>query len=44
PAELESVDKCLHLLGFDEQEYTQLLTKIQTLTKQLGGIENEKIV
>ncbi|WP_270995958.1 MarR family winged helix-turn-helix transcriptional regulator [Listeria seeligeri] len=44
PAVLESVDKCLHLLRFDEQEYTQLLTKIQTLTKQLGGIENEKIV
>lgn len=44
PAVLESVDKCLHLLGFNEQEYTQLLTKIQTLTKQLGGIENEKIV
>lgn len=44
PAVLGSVDKCLHLLGFDEQEYTQLLTKIQTLTKQLGGIENEKIV
>ncbi|AHI56713.1 MarR family winged helix-turn-helix transcriptional regulator [Listeria ivanovii] len=44
PAVLESVDRCLQLLGTDEKEYTQLLTKIQALTNQLGGIENEKTV
>lgn len=43
-AVLESVDKCLQLLGADEKEYTQLLTKIQALTNQLGGIEHEKTV
>ncbi|MBC1345199.1 MarR family transcriptional regulator, partial [Listeria welshimeri] len=39
---LKSVDTCLQLLGFEEQDYTQLLTKLQALTNQLGGIGNEK--
>lgn len=42
PAVLKSVDTCLQLLGFEEQDYTQLLTKLQALTNQLGGIGNEK--
>ncbi|MBC1515623.1 MarR family winged helix-turn-helix transcriptional regulator [Listeria immobilis] len=44
PAVLESVDRCLQLLDNNEKEYTQLLTKIQALTNQLGGIEHEKTV
>ncbi len=44
PDVLKSVDNCLQLLDFKELDYTQLLTKIQSLTKQLGGIENEKII
>lgn len=44
PDVLKSVDNCLQLLDFAALDYTQLLTKIQSLTKQLGGIENEKII
>ncbi|MBC1483131.1 MarR family transcriptional regulator [Listeria sp. FSL L7-1509] len=44
PAVLESVDRCFQLLDNNEKEYTQLLTKIQSLTNQLGGIEHEKTV
>ncbi|MBC1743163.1 MarR family transcriptional regulator [Listeria welshimeri] len=42
PEVLQTVDNCLHLLGFEEQDFTQLLTRIQALTNQLGGIGNEK--
>lgn len=42
PEVLQSVDNCLQLLGFEEQDFTQLLTRIQALTNQLGGIGNEK--
>lgn len=42
PGVLQSVDNCLQLLGFEEQDFTQLLTRIQALTNQLGGIGNEK--
>ncbi|MBC1448395.1 MarR family transcriptional regulator [Listeria welshimeri] len=42
PEVLQSVDNCLQLLGFEEQDFTQLLTRIQALTDQLGGIGNEK--
>ncbi len=44
PEVLQSVDNCLQLLGFEEQDFTQLLTRIQALTNQLGGIGNEKTV
>lgn len=42
PEVLQSVDNCLQLLGFEEKDFTQLLTRIQALTNQLGGIGNEK--
>lgn len=35
---------CFSLLNLSKEEYLQLLTQLKTLTKNIGGLKNEKII